>query len=206
MSKDEKLGFIDTVIPEENRNQIRVAARHYNIPADLLGYVILNELVDIKKREFVQEKVPVTYCSFGIAQIQVQTAIDSELIPNVTNPKKVKKLLIKNDTVSIRAAAKYIDHLISSAGNHSGNVWQKQFGSPSENDLRDDKLTAMELYMIVAAYNSPDVQIANNPGPVWDVDNENLPLHQLQGCCFHLYIAIVFLQWFPNQKPSLPFC
>jgi RHS repeat-associated protein len=56
------------------------SAKLHGLPSQLLATVILNELADISCKDVIQEYVDVHEGSVGIAQIQIQTAIDFGLV------------------------------------------------------------------------------------------------------------------------------
>jgi RHS repeat-associated protein len=56
------------------------SAKLHGLPSQLLAAVILNELADISYKDVIQEYVDVHEGSVGIAQIQIQTAIDFGLV------------------------------------------------------------------------------------------------------------------------------
>lgn len=59
---------------------LEAASKRHNIPMQLLATVILNELADIDMKDIAQEYVPISKGSVGIAQIQIDTAIDFGLV------------------------------------------------------------------------------------------------------------------------------
>jgi len=210
MTDTQRSDWFRRVLREEDRRYLKLYATKYHVPTALLTSVIVNELADISWKDVVQEYVPYPHGSFGIAQIQVDTAIRynlvdvpqstellseiHKLLPDVDlyifyltdyakyERFKIKELLCSDNAVSIEAAARRLNQLIKEAANNQFGSWQKQFGSLYEWQLRDEIVTIDEVEMIGAAYNSPDILKSRNSGNRYDnYDTVNYPDGRAQG-------------------------
>jgi hypothetical protein len=65
-------------------NQLKASAAKHVVPVQLLATVILNELADIDWRDVLQSGLFVSKGSLGIAQIQIDTAMNDNLFPDLT--------------------------------------------------------------------------------------------------------------------------
>jgi len=180
---DRKAWLVGKLGPYEK--QLRESAGNQRIPVQLLAAVIVNELMDIGKTDVLQERLRgVTWGSFGIAQIQVSTALKDDLIPDDPAFQLAKSLglgsLYAKDHLrvpqyGIDAAAKEIRILIDRMKANRESVWLKQFGFDVnragdgqriydgfiEGSQEDKEMKLAN--MMAAAYNSPDIIIAKDP-------------------------------------------
>ena len=156
------------------QNQIEESANANQIPKQLLATVLIAELSDISVVDVNQ-----TEGSIGMAQIQIQTAVDDNLIDfSEKELNKEKKELKKiypdlNDNeltekakfelakemlwipqYAIEAAAKEIAILINKMGKNTDKPWQKKFGFTASGVMGN------EIYNYV----SSDLQIDDEQG------------------------------------------
>lgn len=122
------------------------SAKKNNIPVELLSTVITNELADIGNVDLVQESY-LSKGSLGIAQIQVQTAIDHKLIDvsedeinnyikdnsvikNATKEEAVKEITankLKNPSLAVEASAREIKIILNKALASPNSKWAQNF-------------------------------------------------------------------------------
>ena len=169
-------------------NQLRESASTHNIPMQLLATIILNELTDINLLDIIQQGRDATSGSLGIAQIQVQTALDyglidlpedTDMLPSVDvlqtrSPRLLVGRRLQVPQFAIEAAARNIARLLRRMGENlnrpfqiryqfiaTGPVGDSIYDSVWHGNriLREGKLA----YMVGAAYNSPDIIIADDP-------------------------------------------
>ena len=76
MTEEERKSWYETKLSPYEAELNDAALRH-NIPSQLIATVILNELADIRFEDVLQESLPISKGSVGIAQIQIATAISS---------------------------------------------------------------------------------------------------------------------------------
>ena len=180
MTLREKEAWLDRVLTKEARIAIVMAAEANKVPDELVATIIVNELADIDWRDMLQQDLSRESGSLGIAQIQVDTAIEQKLLPGIKD-KNIVAAALKDDTQAVKAAARLASLLIDTASANSQAAWQKQFGSPTGESLRDAKVTQDEAQMIMAAYNSPEIQIAKRPGSPWAGADEPYPRGRIHG-------------------------
>jgi phosphatidylserine/phosphatidylglycerophosphate/cardiolipin synthase-like enzyme len=74
------------------QNQLRETSAETGVPLQLLAAIILNELADINGVDVVQSELDVTQGSLGMAQIEIDTVLDHELFPDLSD-EEVNKVL-----------------------------------------------------------------------------------------------------------------
>jgi hypothetical protein len=172
-------------------NQLHESAKNHRVPEQLIAAVILNELADISTTDILQEQT-VAGGSLGIAQIQVDTAIEHSLVPRDDAFLFARSLgmerpyvgsALKVPQIAIDAAAKEIRIQLDIMATRKDRPWQKKFGFDSEGNTTSDpqsvysyihkiptnaksealRVEAVMAMLVSAAYNSPDITIANEP-------------------------------------------
>ncbi len=171
--------------------QVRQSAENHGIPPQLLATVVLNEMADINALDLVQEAWDSEGGSVGPAQIQVDTAVNHGL---VTVPKSVSSSdrpgyvsdRLQIPQVAVEAAAGEVSVILKSMSARPGSSWQKSHAfqgfTPTPGNLSNDAYNAIEVPKnlnandkrelqrvvladaVIAAYNSPDIVVAKNPG------------------------------------------
>jgi hypothetical protein len=195
-----KLGRFDS--------QMRESAARYQIPIQLLAIIITNELLDIDFKDLVQEELEMSASgSYGIAQIQAQTAIDHGLVEKDDGYRIALKLGFERQYVkgklripqfAIEAAAKEIQILLQRMKGVADSPWLIKFGfdarkaGPNQqlydafSDKEEEDREAKLAEMIAAAYNSPGIISAKDLAAY-----VNAPIHgQNAGS-----MARVFYRW-----------
>jgi hypothetical protein len=173
---------IAKLVPFER--QFYESAAAYKIPVQLLATVVLNELLDINWKDLAQEQMEVaTHGSFGIAQIEVSTALKDDLLP--LDPQTLQlamaygaegalvKGYLQVPQYAIDAAAKEIRILLDRMSSNPSSKWLQMHnytpGSTSGQDIyssfsgsQEDREAALAT-IVDAAYNSPDILVAQHP-------------------------------------------
>ena len=165
--------------------QLYESAAQQQIPVQLLAVVIANELLDINVADIAQESLELSVNgSYGIAQIQVDTALKDNLIPHDEQfalakawgmEKPFVKGRLQTGQFAVEAAAREIRLLLNRMEANPESAWVKQFNfsptsvagqrvfdglpSPLSQELREATLAEM----VAAAYNSPDIINAVHP-------------------------------------------
>ncbi len=212
--EERKSWYIKTLAPYQSA--LNSSAQRHNVPPQLVATVILNELADIGMKDLLQEMLPVQNGSIGIAQIQVQTAVDFGLVDvkedevekyreenavhgkleregseedMVVRPSRdaaVRALIadkLKKPEIAIEAAARRVEQLLSKAVNSPGkfsreflfdppppgvtNIYDRVDAGGSKQQKDKERRLAN---LITAAYNSPDILHAIDPGDPFDID------------------------------------
>jgi hypothetical protein len=172
-------------------NQLHESAKKHRVPEQLIAAVILNELADISGLDKLQEEAP-GIGSYGIAQIEVKTAILHGLVPKDDNYLFAKSWSMEDafiagalsvPQIAIDAAAKEIRIQLYMMAFRKDRPWQMKFGfDPKGNTSNDpqavysyihkiptnDRPEALNVEVVMAmlvsaAYNSPGITEANEP-------------------------------------------
>lgn len=147
---------------------INAASRETGIPPHLLAAVVLNELADVGYDDVIQDQQlaetggdfrevgnavkypalhykPVGKQSFGIAQINPETAIRYNAVP-VAGQEKLHRDYVEfrvayqllNRPMAIHAAARVIRGILEDIGKHQSGAWARQFMLPGVRFSADD--------------------------------------------------------------------
>jgi hypothetical protein len=164
------------------RKQLVESEQRNSVPSQLIATVILNELADITFDDQIQDLLDVNRGSVGPGQIQIDTAINRNLvdIPSSVQPEDEREYVsqrLQIMQVAIEATAREIRYILSHMAANIGKSWQASHGfkplshpcGPADfyqsvrgKDERDRVQLLSE--MVIAAYNSPDIVIAMDPG------------------------------------------
>ncbi len=188
--------------------QLYESADTYHIPVQLLAVIIANELLDINILDILQEKIEFAWSgSFGIAEIQVDTALKDKLIPEddpfrLAKACGMERVFVKGrlqvPQFAIDAAAKEIGLLVDRMRANPESAWLKSFGldlkkTPAGTDIygsfdagSQEEREAALAEIVSAAYNSPDIIIAKHPETY-----KNAPIHGKNASI----LAQVFYTW-----------
>ena len=213
MTEEERKSWYETKLSPYEAELNDAALRH-NIPSQLIATVILNELADIRFEDVLQESLPISKGSVGIAQIQIATAIEFDLVDiseaeiadyqrkstvsgklgregyedefTASRDSAIRSITrekLKSPEVAIEAAARRIKQLL-----HTAFSAQNDFSSElllayrqtasiydaidagGSTNIRDKERRLANL--VTAAYNSPDILIAQNPGDPFVVEEK----------------------------------
>lgn len=144
-------------------DQIDESAARYGLPPLLLAATILNEMADIKWTDVAQMGFKLGSGSLGIAQVQVDTALATGVLPTKHFAEAARLLRIPQ--WSIETAAAELARIIKEMNRHLDKPWQRHFayagGAPgalfSSVSLAGLSDHAAAIAMVVAAYNSPSI-------------------------------------------------
>jgi hypothetical protein len=184
MSENERRDWYEKKLGPYER-QIRESASRHKVPEQLLAAIVLNELADIGLVDIVQEELPISSGSLGIAQIQIDTAIQHNLIPGITDNDALNDqdrrlqvaAALKVPQIAIDAAAKEIHILLVKAGENAWTSdWQQWIEYPMVlAQPHDPQIYYQYVYgpaqshreqnlarMMSGAYNSPNILTARN--------------------------------------------
>jgi len=165
--------------------QFYESAKEHQIPVQLLAVIISNELIDINNGDIAQEGASYLWWgSFGIAQIQISTALEHHLVPEdfsfqMAELFSMERFYVKGHLkvpqYAIDAAAKEIRILLDGVAANPKSAWVSRFGFESSVIKTNDDIyqgfpngSQMEkeeklAEMVAAAYNSPDIIKAKHP-------------------------------------------
>jgi hypothetical protein len=174
------------------RSQLLESATGNKVPPQLIATVILNELGDINSADVMQDVINAENASVGPAQMQIKTAVDFSNVdvPSQVHAKGQKEIAryvskrLQIMQVAIEAAAREIKRLLELMTEHKLSPWQAQHSFRPPNvvdafgsDVRDLYYQPGQIWgripterfmslcdLVIAAYNSPKIVIAQTPG------------------------------------------
>jgi hypothetical protein len=112
-------------------NQLQESATANRIPLQLLAAIVLNELADIDQKDVLQQQLisNLNSGSLGMAQIEVQTALDHDLLSGFLTSRHAGAAaqLLAIPQYSIEAAAREIRHLLDQMESNPSGPWASRF-------------------------------------------------------------------------------